>query len=92
MVRMLPAVVRGQMSLVGLPVDLPATGTATSAEFNGSTAYLGPCGVTGLVQISMHEELTADEIERYMLYYAKNQSMILDLEILIKSLQRDRRE
>jgi len=84
-------VLRGEMSLVGLPVDLPVSGTVTSAEFNGSATYLGPRGVTGLVQISMRDGLTSDEIERYMLYYAKNQSMILDLEILVKSLQRDRR-
>ena len=30
--------------------------------------------------------LTPDEREKYNLYYAKNQSLILDIEILIKSL------
>ena len=91
MVRMLPAVIRGRMSLVGLPADLPQVAARPPGELNGLTSYLGPRGVTGLVQINMHDDLTAQEIERYMLYYAKNQSPVLDLEILIKSLQRERR-
>jgi lipopolysaccharide/colanic/teichoic acid biosynthesis glycosyltransferase len=42
--------------------------------------------LTGLVQINQREGLSQDEIERYMLYYAKNQSLVLDLEILLKSI------
>ena len=35
--------------------------------------------------ITQSAGLSAEEIERYQLYYAKNQSLLLDLEIMIKS-------
>ena len=92
MIRALPDVVRGRRSLVGLPSDASVPGAAAPGELDGSTDYLGPRGITGLVQINMHDELTPEEIERYIVYYAKNQSPILDLEILIKSLQREPRK
>ena len=38
------------------------------------------------MQINWRDDLEAEEIERYKLYYAKNQSVLLDLEILVKSL------
>jgi undecaprenyl phosphate N,N'-diacetylbacillosamine 1-phosphate transferase len=47
--------------------------------------YLGKPGMTGLVQINNHDALSPEEIERYNVYYAKNQSFMLDLEILLKS-------
>jgi len=34
----------------------------------------------------MRDDLEKEEIERYLVYYAKNQSLVLDLEILAKSL------
>jgi lipopolysaccharide/colanic/teichoic acid biosynthesis glycosyltransferase len=49
-------------------------------------SYLGPKGLTGLVQINTREDLDAEEIERYKLYYAKNHSIGLDVEIILKSL------
>ena len=84
----LPDVFLGRTSFVGLPLS---GGTETGGVYRpGSSAaetrYLGPRGLTGLVQINEREGLGPDEIERYMLYYAKNQSLILDLEILLKSL------
>jgi len=86
MVLLLPAVVVGRMSLVGRPQDVPLQTALAPSDPNGASAYLGPRGVTGLVQIHRHDELSAAETERYLLYYAKNQSFVLDLEILIKSL------
>ncbi len=77
-----PLVLRGTYSFVGRPV--------TSEILNSSTdkreLYLGKSGLTGIVQINSHNALTREEVERYNLYYAKNQSLTLDIEILIKSL------
>ena len=52
----------------------------------GSTVFLGKPGLTGLVQLNYRDDLTPEEIEKYNLYYAKNQSILLDLEILLKSI------
>ncbi len=69
-----PEVLGGRMSLVGPP------------EETGATApYLGKPGVTGLVQLKMRDGIGDEERESYNLYYAKNQSFTLDLEILLKS-------
>jgi GT2 family glycosyltransferase/lipopolysaccharide/colanic/teichoic acid biosynthesis glycosyltransferase len=43
-------------------------------------------GITGLIQINRHSNLQEDEKEKYNLYYLKNQSLFLDLEILFKSV------
>jgi len=71
------------MSLVGLSNDVPP------ASRNGSVAsheHLGRVGITGLAQLHLHNDLTPEEIERYNLYYAKNQSLFLDLQILLKTI------
>ncbi|MBP1691883.1 MAG: Bacterial sugar transferase, partial [Bacteroidetes bacterium] len=57
--------------------------TADGVQTDGP--YLGPHGVTGLVQLHERVGLSREERERYELYYAKNQSLILDLEILVKA-------
>jgi len=79
----LPEVLRGNMSLVG-PQELPSP-TGKSGLFAAS-GFLGLPGITGLVQINFRDDLSPDEVEKYNLYYAKNQSLMLDIEILIKSL------
>jgi hypothetical protein len=88
-IELLPQVFLGKLSFVGRPLsDSDATPSRTSSsvgEFHAS--YLGPKGLTGLVQINRREDLDQEEIERYKLYYAKNQSLGLDLEIITKSLQ-----
>jgi GT2 family glycosyltransferase len=79
---LLPDVLRGRLSLVGLPLgDRAAVG-----DHDGRTDYLGPEGLTGLLQIHAHEDLDPEERERYKLYYAKNQSLLLDMQIIAKSL------
>jgi lipopolysaccharide/colanic/teichoic acid biosynthesis glycosyltransferase len=45
----------------------------------------GPRGLTGLVQLQRQTNQSADG-EQMMLYYAKNQSLLLDLEILLKTV------
>ena len=78
----IPMVVRGTLSFVGRPVE--EDGGMIRNE-NGSH-HLGPRGLTGLVQINERDDLTAEERDRYLLYYAKNQGLALDVEILLKSL------
>jgi hypothetical protein len=87
-VHLLPQVVKGKLSFVGLPISpLSESRVANhSVALNGQVSYLGPQGLTGLVQIHRHEGLEPDEIEQFKLYYARNQSLTLDLEILMKSV------
>ena len=87
---LLPQVFSGRLSMVGTPIDdemttpLPAGLPESGAR--DKRRYLGKPGLTGLVQINRREGLTTKERENYMLYYSKNQSMLLDLEILVKSI------
>jgi lipopolysaccharide/colanic/teichoic acid biosynthesis glycosyltransferase len=81
MIAGLPAVLRGQMSFVGLPA-----GDRGTDPLSGRAGFLGPAGLTGLVQLNGREDLDEQEKERYRLYYAKNQSLVLDMEILVKTL------
>jgi GT2 family glycosyltransferase len=54
----------------------------------GRSIYLGKPGLTGLVQLQSGREITAEEAEQLNLYYARNQSILLDIEILLKTLLR----
>lgn len=79
----LPRVLKGEMSLVGPPAPIQPDSR------NGTVSprrYLGKAGLTGLAQIHESDELTPEEVERYNLYYAKNQSLWLDVQILLKSI------
>ena len=77
-----PDVLRGRLSLVGLPIG----DGEHSASLHAGPAYLGPEGLTGLVQIHERGGMDPEERERYKLYYAKNQSLVLDMQIIVKSL------
>jgi GT2 family glycosyltransferase len=71
-------VLTGKMSLVGMemrPGDRPG-----AAGFKP--------GLTGLVQLHAAKGLNGEEKERYRLYYLKNYSYLLDMEILLKALFR----
>lgn len=81
----LPYVFNGKMSFVGPPTDDLRKGKAS----NGSL-FLGKPGLCGLVQLQQNGTLSDDEINQYYLYYARNQSVLLDLEILIKTWLRFR--
>lgn len=43
-------------------------------------------GLTGLVQLAKNPQMSEEERERYYLYYMKNYSFFLDLEILAKTI------
>ncbi|MBI1804272.1 MAG: glycosyltransferase [Ignavibacteriae bacterium] len=79
---LVPKVLKGETSLVGPPMYSHDATKNGSVE---SSLYLGKQGLTGLVQVNYRDDLQPEEIEKYNLYYAKNQSLLLDLEILIKS-------
>jgi|WetSurMetagenome_2_1015567.scaffolds.fasta_scaffold80442_1 O-antigen biosynthesis protein len=78
-VLLLPQVFSGRLTLVGFP-----------RARSKSAAPIGKPGLTGLVQTMRPEELAPEEMEKYLLYYAKNQSLLLDLEIMAKALLRSR--
>jgi GT2 family glycosyltransferase len=71
---LLPKVLKGNLSLVGRPLDSP-----------DDEVFLGKKGLTGIVQIQDSENLSHDEIERLNIFYARNQSLALDIEILIRA-------
>jgi O-antigen biosynthesis protein len=71
----LPKVLSGAMSFVGPPADTIGP--------NGT--FLGKPGLTGLVQLQRGNELDPGDIHNYNVYYAKNQSFFMDIEILLKN-------
>ncbi len=87
----LPAVLSGKRSLVGPPGTVQLNGEAAAQGFSGShghagALYLGKPGLTGLIQLQRNRTLSEQEREQYNLYYAKNQSLALDVEILLKTM------
>lgn len=74
-------VVTGRLSLVGPP---PGAGAGLPR--------VGKPGLTGLIQLQGVRPLTTEEEQHYLVSYARNQSVLLDLEILLKTLVRRRRE
>ncbi|HTP13142.1 MAG TPA: glycosyltransferase, partial [Bacteroidota bacterium] len=73
----LPLVIRGSMSLVG-----------PSEEQSGPlhpNLHTGKPGLAGMVQLQENRPLNWEDVDRLNLYYARNQSLVLDLEILIKT-------
>ena len=87
----LPAVLSGKRSLVGPPESFQQVIEATAQGFSGShgpggALYLGKPGLTGLIQLQHNRTLSEQEREQYNLYYAKNQSLALDVEILLKTM------
>jgi GT2 family glycosyltransferase/lipopolysaccharide/colanic/teichoic acid biosynthesis glycosyltransferase len=87
----LPAVLSGKRSLVGPPESLQQAIETTAQGLPGSQGhggglYLGKPGLTGLIQLQRNRPLSEQEREQYNLYYAKNQSLALDVEILLKTM------
>jgi O-antigen biosynthesis protein len=72
----------GSMSLIGRPLS----SAASRASFSQNGIYLGKPGITGIVQIHSDRAMTDEEREQYELYYAKNQSQMLDFEIIVKAV------
>jgi hypothetical protein len=77
--RGLLAVIAGRMSLVGPPPGIDA----------GSTP-VGKPGLTGLIQLQASRSLSDDEVHTLLVSYARNQSVLLDLEILLRTIVRRR--
>jgi len=75
---LLLSVLKGDASLVGpRPEEAPS----------GRSTVIKP-GLTGFVQIHHREHLTPEEVDELEIYYLRNQSLILDTQILWKSLWR----
>ncbi|RMH95200.1 MAG: glycosyltransferase [Calditrichaeota bacterium] len=70
-------IVRGRLSLVGAPIE---------RYREGAPGYGYKPGLTGLVQINRRRISSPEELEKYHLFYLKNQSVMLDLEILFKTV------
>jgi len=82
MIRFLPAIFKGTLSLVG-----PADAQMGSAQRD---LYIGKPGLTGMVQLQGGRSLSHDEVDQLNLYYARNQSVMLDIEILVKAWSKTR--
>jgi len=72
---LLPKVFMGEYSFVGYPVWL----------ISENKHYIGKKGLTGLIQLNHYQGMSDEELENFNLFYAKNQSMTLDVEILLKT-------
>ncbi len=72
-------VIRGKLTLVGAPIEQ----VMPHQQLN---RYWHQPGITGLVQINKEKITTAEDMEKYYLFYLKNQSLLLDLEILMRAM------
>lgn len=73
---LIPKVFIGKYSFVGMPVWYKKS----------DNQYLGKKGLTGIIQLKSDEDLSQEELEKYVIYYARNQSLLLDFEIILKTL------
>ena len=75
------SVLKGNLSLIGSDmIDYNENEKKISR-----TVTLKP-GIVGLVQLNKNSVLSAEEKQHYDLFYLKNYSPVLDLEIIIKSI------
>ncbi|MGZ4262299.1 MAG: sugar transferase [Solirubrobacteraceae bacterium] len=77
-------VVRGEMSLVG-PRPLPMRDFERLEEWH-KKRYLVLPGITGLWQVSGRSELDFDDLVRLDFLYLEHWSVLLDLQILLKTI------
>lgn len=73
---LLPGVFIGKYSFVGIPIWYETTGKE----------YLGKKGLTGIIQLNHFEGINGEEMMNYNIFYAKNQNLKMDIEILLKTL------
>lgn len=83
----LPRVLRGEMSLVGPTERSGGPGHPEMPGYPGDPAYLGKPGLVSLADLDGRADVTAADRERFDVAYAKNQSLLLDLEILFKAFR-----
>lgn len=74
------SILTGRLSVIGTEIN-----RAEDARQRQTSLKLKP-GLTGLVQINREDSLGPEDREKYHLYYLKNYSLLLDLEILIKAI------
>ncbi len=79
--RKLPELMSGKISTVGRSEYHP----------QGSEELFGKIGITGIVQLNRGQSLSEEEVEKLYVYYARNQSLWLDLEIVARSILQLRR-
>ncbi|MCI0496201.1 sugar transferase, partial [candidate division KSB1 bacterium] len=74
------SILTGKLSVIGSEIK-----PADDARERQTSIKLKP-GLTGLVQINRENSLSPGDQEKYHLYYLKNYSLLLDIEILIKAI------
>ena len=74
---LIPFVLLGRLSIIGSEIR------AFQPDLSGRG--IKP-GLTGLVQVNRSKKLTEEEKKRYTIYYMRNYSIFLDIEILLKTL------
>jgi len=77
-------VLRGEMSLIGPRPALPAE-VEQYQEWHKKRLQTWP-GITGLWQVSGRSELSFDEMALLDIYYVENWSLLLDLQIALKTI------
>ncbi len=81
--RILMQVLRGKLSIVGSPLY-------SDCRQRPNTRYYYKPGLTGLVQINYNATMVPEDVDRYHLFYLKNQNILLDVEILFHALLKRR--
>ena len=74
-------VLKGDLSIVGREL----TG---SNRGDDATALMIKPGLTGLNQLRRHKKMSIEEEEKYRLFYVMNYSILLDIEIIFKTIFR----
>ncbi len=74
-------VLRGDLTIVGREL------TASAESEKPSSEIMKP-GLTGLIQLRRHKKMSEEEKEKYRLFYAMNYSVLLDIEIIFKTIFR----
>jgi O-antigen biosynthesis protein len=72
---LLSKILIGKVTFVGDLISLPPD----------SDRYFLP-GITGLIQLEHKGRLTAEQHQRFMHYYLRNQSLIFDMDILVRTV------
>jgi O-antigen biosynthesis protein len=73
---LLPGVLIGKYSFVGIPIWYETK----------EKEYLGKRGLTGIIQLNHFEGINDEEMMNYNIFYAKNQNLLMDIEILLKTM------
>jgi O-antigen biosynthesis protein len=65
---------------------LSVIGICSVENYKNENLKLGRYGLTGLAEINLREDASSEEKLKFNIIYAKNQSLLLDLEILFRAL------